>query len=56
MLSTMPPLLGVTKDDGKKKPANTKLYDLTKSGTDIIDQRMSADSVKPKSSKWTILT
>ena len=30
MLSTMDPLLGVTKDDGKKKPAIFKVYDYTK--------------------------
>ena len=50
----MPPLLGVIKDDGKKKPAIMKFYDFTKGGTDIIDQRMSTYSVKLKLSKWTI--
>ena len=54
ILSAMPPLIGVTKDDGKKNPATIKLYDFTKVGTDIIDQRMLAYIVKPKSSKWTI--
>ena len=39
-LSSVPPLLGVTMDDGKHKPAILKLYDLTKCGTDIVDQRM----------------
>ena len=31
--STMPPLLGITKDDGKFKPALIKLYDFTKGKT-----------------------
>ena len=48
----MPSLLGATKDDGKEKPAIMTLYDFTKGDTDIIDERMSAYSVKPKSSKW----
>ena len=52
VLSTMPSLLGATKDDGKKKPAIMILYDFTKGFTDIIHERMSAYSVKPKSSKW----
>ena len=50
----MPPLLGVTKNDGKKKSLILKLYDFIKAGTDIIDQRMSLYSVTSKSSKWTI--
>ena len=54
VLSTMPPIMGITKDDEKKKPAIIKLYDFTKGGTDIVDQKMSSYSVKPKSSKWTI--
>ena len=33
----MRPLLGVTKDDDKVKPAIPKLYDYTKGGTDIVD-------------------
>ena len=32
-LTTMRPLLGVTKDDGKVKPAPLKTYDHTKGGT-----------------------
>ena len=32
MLSTLRPLLGTTKDDGKKKPELYKLYDFTKRG------------------------
>ena len=41
MLSTMEPLLGVTKDDQKKKSA-CKFYYFTKGGTDIVDQKMVA--------------
>ena len=35
VLSTVQPLLGVTKDDGKQKPVI--IYDFTKLGTDIVD-------------------
>ena len=38
LLSSMLPLLGTTKDDGKKKPAIYQLYDFTKGGTDVVDQ------------------
>ena len=37
VLSTVEPLLGVTKEE-KKKPAIMKFYDFTK-GTDIIDKK-----------------
>lgn len=53
-LTTLRPLLGVTKDDGKVKPAILKLYDHTKGGTDIIDQRIGSYTVKTKSKRWTI--
>ena len=39
-LSTAPPILGITKDDGKSKLGIYKVYYFTKGGTDIIDQRM----------------
>ena len=54
MLSTVRPLMGVTKDDGKHKPALYKLYDFTKGGTDIIDQKVGAYTVKPKSRRWSV--
>ena len=54
MLSTLLPLLGTTKDDGKKKPALYKLYDFTEGGTDVVDQKVGAYSVKLKSKRWTI--
>ena len=53
-LSSMQPLLGTTKDDGKKKPAIYKLYDFTKGGTDVMDQRMATFNCKTKSNRWTI--
>ena len=54
LLSTTPPILGITKDDGKSKLGIYKVYDFTKGGTDIIDQRMGFYTCKPKSRKWTI--
>ena len=53
-LSTLNPIFGLTKDDGKSKPAIRKFYDFTKSGIDIVGQIMGKHTVKPKSSKWTI--
>lgn len=55
VLSTLDPIRGVTKDDEKKKPASYKLYDFTKGGTDIVDQKMSFYSCKAKSRKWTLV-
>jgi len=37
LLSTVQPILGITKDDGKKKPAIYKLYDFTEGGTGVMD-------------------
>ena len=51
VLSTMRPLQGITKDDGKKKPAVFKLYDFTKGGTDQMDQQIGSYSTKTKSPK-----
>ena len=56
LLSTMTPTLGITKDDGKKKPAQYKLYDFTKGGTDECDKRAETYCCKPKSRKWTIVS
>ena len=53
VLSTVKPLQGVTKDDGKTKPSIMKLYDFTKGGTDVVDQRIGKYLTKPKSPKWT---
>ena len=54
LLSTAPPILGITKDDRKSKLGIYKVYDFTKGGTDIIDQRMIFYTCKPKSRKWKI--
>ena len=54
VLSTTNLILGVTKDDGKQKPAFIKFYDCTLGGTDVVYQKMGNYSVKPKSSKRTI--
>ena len=54
LLSTVQPILGVTKDDGKKKPAIYKLYDFTKGGTDVMDHRIGAYTCKAKSNRWTL--
>ena len=55
LLSTVQPLRGVTRDDGKGKPGIYKLYDFTKGGTDVIDQRMGSYTCKAKSRKWTLV-
>ena len=55
LLTTTQPLLGNTMDDGKNKPAIYKLYDFTKGGTDIVDQRMGFYSSKVKSRRWSIV-
>ena len=54
LLSSLPPILGITKDDGKHKPALLKFYDFSKGGTDIIDQRMGMYSVNTKSKRWMV--
>jgi len=43
------------KNDEKKRPAAYKLYDFTKGGTDIVDQKMSFYTCKAKSRKWTMV-
>ena len=42
LLSIVQLILGVTIDDGKKKPAICKLYDFTKAGTDVMEHRIGA--------------
>ena len=54
LLSTMHPILGTVKDSLRLKPAIYKLYDYTKGGTDIIDQRINFYSSKVKSRRWTM--
>ena len=57
VMMTTYPVKGVTLDDKAKKPALLKLYDYTKSGTDIMDQRMARRkySSKAKSNRWTMV-
>ena len=43
---------GSTRDNGKK-PQIYKVYDFTKGGTDIIDQRAQYYTCKVKSKRWT---
>lgn len=52
VLSTMRPRLAVTRVDGKLKPAIIKLYDFTKEGTYIEDQKISKYSCKLVSNSW----
>lgn len=53
LLSTVSPIiLGVTKDDNVRKPAIYKLYDYTKGGTDIIDQRINTCELGPRPVSW----
>ena len=42
------------KDDGKKKPEIIELRDVTKEGTDVVNQKIGNYSMKAKSSKWTV--
>ena len=53
LLSTVEPLLVVTVMM-ERKPQIYKVYDFTKGGTDIIDQRAWYYTCKVKSSRWTI--
>ena len=54
VLATHSPILGATKDDGKQKSGLYKLFDFTKCGTDIIDQKMGFYTTKAKSRQWTL--
>ena len=54
VMATMNPILGVTTDDNKKKPAIMKFYDYTKGGTDIVGQIVLRRTVKPKSKRWVV--
>ena len=47
LMSSFPPLLGLTKDE-TKKPGIYKVYDFTKGGTDYVDYRMGANSTRTK--------
>ena len=51
-LSSVPPIIGVTKDDSKQKPAILKFYDFSKGGTDVMDQRMGTYTTNSMSPRW----
>ena len=55
MLTTLRPLNGKTKDDGKQKPALLKLYNFTKGDTDIVDQLIDYYSTRTASRRWDII-
>ena len=48
MLSIIDAIRGAAKDDDKKEPAVYKLYDFTKWGTDIVNQKISFYNCKTK--------
>ena len=54
--AAMWPLLGIIKDDGKKKPAQFKLDDYIKGETGECYKRLESYCCKPKSKKWAIVT
>ena len=54
LLSAVPPLLATTKDDNQSKLAIYKLYNFSKGGKDIIDQKMGFYGCKSKSKCWTM--
>ena len=54
LLTTMEPAHYVT-DDKKKKPYMYKMYDFTKGGIDIPDQRVGTYTCKVKTRKWTLV-
>ena len=55
MLTTLRPLNGKTKDDGKQKPTLLNLYDFTKGGTDIVDQLIDYYTTRASSRRWDII-
>ena len=54
VLCTIPNLatVGTTKDDGKEKPAAIQVYDFSKGGTDISDQRCGSFTSATKIGRW----
>ena len=51
-VTTMRPVLGQTKD-AKAKPALLKMYDFTKIGTDIVDQKMVKHDCTFQTNSWS---
>ena len=56
MLSTMRPIPGITKDNGKSKPAIMKFYDFTKGGTDIVDQLNDYYICRARTNCWDLVS
>ena len=56
VLSTLQPLLGVTKDDGKCKLAVIKFNDFTKGSTDVMDMKMAKYSCKALTHRWAMVS
>ena len=54
ILSTVCPILGITKYESVRKPAIYILYDFTKGGSDVMDKRISFYTVHTKSPRWTV--
>lgn len=55
LLTTHPrPIYGVTRDDGKTKPAQLKLYDYIKSGVCVVDNQKDNLTVKATTNQWTM--
>lgn len=56
LINTVPPIMGIIIDDTQKTSAIYKLYDFTKEGTDVIDQRINFYSVNTKWRRWPVNT
>jgi hypothetical protein len=52
IMTTTVPILGRTRDDGKRKPALFRRYDMAMGGCDRVDQLMMAKSTRFKSRRW----
>ena len=55
MLSTMRPVPGIIKDDGKLKPAIMKFCDFTKGRNDIVNQLNDYDSCRARTNRWDLV-
>ena len=47
--------MGMTRDDGKQKPAIINFYDFTKGEADAMDQKISKYSCKSLTHRWTMI-
>ena len=56
MLSTMRPIPGITKDNGKSKPAIMKFSDFTKGGTDIVNQLNDYYICRARTNCWDLVS